>query len=104
MNDNFKVIERYPNYEINTDGVVRLVKTKRVVPYLKRDSIDGYRQVSLRRHYCFVTNARQHKETVFDLLTETFTEDEIEATMTLINPPWDNDMVPDPGKWKITFD
>lgn len=79
MNETFRVISDYPNYEINADGIVRSVRTKKIVPRLKRCSPDGLIQVSLT--VSFQGYKKQYKETISDLLNSTFEMDELFTLM-----------------------
>jgi hypothetical protein len=70
-NDGFRRITRYPRYEIDTNGFVRTAKGKQDVPFLKRRYKRGLVQVSLEY------KDKKYKESVMDLLEETFTAKEI---------------------------
>lgn len=82
----WRKMDYYPNYEIDTDGVVRNIKTQKVLKDRKDGS--GYAIV-------FVTNKHNVKQwvTINDMLSMCFTNEEILGEIVIDKEP---DLEPEP--------
>ena len=65
MEGEFRKIPNFSKYEINCDGVVRVIKTKRVIECLKRPFLR-------KTAYSLRNDGKQYKARVQDLLEDTF--------------------------------
>ena len=70
MEGEFRKIPNFSKYEINCDGIVRVIKTKRVIDYLKRPFLR-------KTAYSLRNDGKQYKTRVQDLLEDTFSNYEL---------------------------